>query len=309
MVAARLRARPARAGDVPGCVELLALEGARGAWLDVAWLQSLLAQRRLLWYVFEEAAGSRAVVRGCGISGFVPAARATQALREGAGDWVEALLGAGRGGAPPVLLDRAGQAHWRAAAALAGVALNFAIDTAPGAPAGAVAALAQTVFVQAHSGYGLALMLAEVRPWEGKAPAYRASLRAMGCAETAPCPRSGTQLLWLDAQRIAEAPYHVLQPLFVRDAPRLGLTPAQQDVLELAVLGADDRSIALALGVSPHTLHKRWRAIHARADAVLGHAPPPAGSLPRRGAEKRAPLVEYVRLHPQEIRPWPPRRR
>lgn len=108
---------------------------------------------------------------------------------------------------------------------------------------------------------------------------------------------------------IGSQPFHILRPLFARHEAKLALTAAQRDVLELASLGFDDASIAATLVIAIDTVHKRWRKIYDRAaERILELVSSPRGSSspPRahtaRGPEKRRALVEYARLHPEEMR-------
>lgn len=299
--------RPLRPSDVPAAVALLRAEGARGALLEAALLARLLAERRLIARAFEQTeTDGRIVLRGCGLSALLEPEPAERAARGGVGDLVETALASCRGAAP-WLLDRPRVALLNRARRLHMLILDFAVDTSPGAPVQAVTALAHTAFVQAHGGYNLRSLIGVVRPWERKAEAYRASLLSMGCRPV-PAAADGTQVLVLDAEEIARQPFHLLQPLFLHREPRLALTPAQQDLLELACLGFDDEAIAAQLHVSLHTVHKRWRAIYARAaDALPALVSAAAGGTAKgvRGGEKRKRLVEFARAHPEELRPWP----
>ncbi len=296
--------RPLRPADVPHCVALLRNEGARGALLDASLLARLLAERRLIARAFEEVGPhGRTALRGCGLSGLLEPEDAECAAAGGVDDPVEAALDSCRGSGPR-LLDRNRIAQLNRAQRLHMLVLGFVVDTSSDAPTDAVTAVAHTAFMQAHSGYALRSLLGVVRPWERKADAYRASLLAMGCRPSV-AGADGTEVMVLYAEQIAGQPYHLLQTLFVRRAPRLKLTPAQQDLLELASLGFDDAAIAAELHVSLHTIYKRWRAIYARASeaapAVIDAASSVAGT---RGAEKRKRLVEFARAHPEELRPW-----
>lgn len=302
--------RPLRAADIPNCIALLRAEGARGELLDARLLARLLAERRVIARAFEEttAAGHR-VLRGCGLSALVAPQAALTAMHGGALDPVDAALRSCRTPTPH-LLDRGAIAPLNRARRLYMLVLDFALDGSAGAPAAAVTALAHRAFLQAHSGYGLRALLAVVRPWERKADGYRASLAAMGCS-AAPAAADGSQVFTLAAEQIADQPFHLLQTLFVARAPRLVLTPAQQELLELAALGFDDAAIARELAISLHTVHKRWRAIYERASAaypgLAAGAPYSGGTGGRRGLEKRRLIVEYVRAHPEELRPYPRR--
>ncbi len=308
-----LTTRPLRTADAPACVSLLRAGGARGMLLDGALLARLLAERRLIGRAVEEstAAGHRRL-RACGLSAPLMPETAEAAARGKIPGLVETALASCRGDSP-LLPDRALAGALRAANRLHMLVLDFGIDSAPDFAVEEVTALLHNAFTQAHSGYGLRSLLAEVRPWEAKAEGYRASLLAMGC-RPAPPAADGSQVMALHADQIAGQPFHVLQPLFLRRAPRLRLTTALQDVLELACLGFDDGAIAKELNVSLHTVHKRWRAIYARAaetlPALLRERPRAAADASAvRGAEKRRRLVEYTRNHPEELRPWSAGRR
>jgi hypothetical protein len=94
--------------------------------------------------------------------------------------------------------------------------------------------------------------------------------------------------------------------------PRLGLPLSQQSVVILALQGDTDSRIAARLQISPDAVKQTWRGIvSATAPFIpeLHEAPgasPPAGV---RGAERRRVVVEYLRQHLEELRPWPRRRR
>jgi DNA-binding CsgD family transcriptional regulator len=302
--------RPMRAADVTAGTALLSAEGARGALVDAALLRRLLGEHRLVARVVEEAdAADGATLRACGLSARIDPATAARATQAEHGDFVEWLLRSCHGPAPP-LLDRAATGALRRDGRLHMVVLGFAIDASDPAEVPAVTAMLHSAFMAAHSGYGLESLIGVVRPWERKAAGYRSSLLAMGCRAGPVSRVDGSQACVLDAAQIARQPFHVLQGLYTRRPPRWMLSGAQQDMLELAVHGSDDAAIAAALGITLHTVHKRWRAIHARAgDALPGLLPAPPAPPAARGPDKRKRLVEYARQHPEELRPWPAARR
>lgn len=303
-------ARPMQSGDLAACVELARADGARGPLLDAALLADLLRRHLLIGRVIEERDGaSRGRIRGYGLSALVDPTAVAMARRGGQPDFVARLLAEAAGSHPP-LLDRRDGVRLGPRGTREMVVLNFVIDASASDTAETATSMLHRAFIEAHSGYALAALTAETRPWERKHQSYRASLRAMGCQESAPDPRHGTQLFWIEAADVLAQRYHVLQPLFARRAGRLDLTPAQRDVLELASLGLDDGRIASTLGIAIDTVHKRWRSIHERALERMpmlfdgGHAKPANGSEHGgRGTEKRRALVEFARLHPEELRP------
>jgi DNA-binding CsgD family transcriptional regulator len=104
----------------------------------------------------------------------------------------------------------------------------------------------------------------------------------------------------------------------VRDAfqftpPRFGFSLSERRLLRLAVTDLTDEAIGDELGISGHGVKKLWRQIHQRAqDAVPGlfgsAVLPPAGEGGGRGPEKRRVLLQYLRQHPEELRPYSPYR-
>ena len=98
----------------------------------------------------------------------------------------------------------------------------------------------------------------------------------------------------------------------------LDLRPGQQEVLWRALRGDSDQQIADALRVTLSAVKKRWGAIRQRFDEVLpGLLPEDEGQLDtlpepgktsrrERGPEKRGRVLEYLRDHPEELRPTVP---
>jgi hypothetical protein len=77
-----------------------------------------------------------------------------------------------------------------------------------------------------------------------------------------------------------------------------------------ALLVQSDSMIAERLGLSPSTLKKTWRSIYdrvSRVDPLLDafDRPPMSSAVTARGKEKRTRLIEYLRLHMGELRPFP----
>ncbi|MFN3297460.1 hypothetical protein [Caldimonas sp.] len=302
-------ARPMHPRDVDRCVQLLRAGGVHPGLLQASLLRQWLRDGRLVARVFEEVVGTAPVgrLRGCGLSVPVPLDWAQRACAGAVSPLVEALLD------DPLrlTLDRRAQARALGEHAMCMFVLGFGLDDEAGAAMDVVNAVAQAAFVQAHAGYGLRYLIGEVAAHHPQARAYRASMLAMGCRR-APLPRTAaTEVLYLADHHLADAPYHALYGLFRYQPRRWGFTPAQQALLELALAGLDDAQVAQHLGLSRHTVHKRWRAIYALVDddpgawAMLGLSSTRATVRACRGLEKRRHLLDYVRIHPEELRPWP----
>ncbi|HMW21940.1 MAG TPA: hypothetical protein PKC59_00775 [Burkholderiaceae bacterium] len=94
--------------------------------------------------------------------------------------------------------------------------------------------------------------------------------------------------------------------------PRMHLPLSQQSVVILALQGDTDQRVAARLQISLDAVKQAWRAISAAAAPFVPelHDPPGDGSgLGVRGAERRRVVVEYLRQHMEELRPWPRRAR
>jgi hypothetical protein len=98
---------------------------------------------------------------------------------------------------------------------------------------------------------------------------------------------------------------HPLSQMFYAPAARLHFSGAEQLVLEGALLNESDTEIAQRLGMSVNTLKKTWRNIYHRAGRGLPSLLPRGELAVRRGRgqEKRRHLLEYLRMHLEELRP------
>jgi DNA-binding CsgD family transcriptional regulator len=305
-----LGVRPLLARDLAACVDLARGDGARGPLVDESLLGRLLGRNLLIGRVIEERlGGDRRRVRAYGLSALADPAVVAAARHAEDPDLVANLLREAAAGESPILDRRDGSALG-ARGTRQMVVLNFVVDSSAEGIVETVTSLLHVAFIEAHSGYALAGLTAEVRPWERKAESYRMSLRSMGCAESPAHAQSAAQVFWLDAAFVNAQPFHILQPLFARHEAKLCLSLAHREILELASLGFDDASIAAALGIAIDTVHKRWRKIYERAQERMPALVSPTADAvspehPRatRGPEKRRALIEFARLHPEELRP------
>ena len=125
-----------------------------------------------------------------------------------------------------------------------------------------------------------------------------------GVAET-PLP---SRLVGLTRKEAEAHPGSQLAGLFVHTPPRFQFSPSEQTLLQYALTGETGEDLAASLSLSPWTVKKRWQAVYervARVDKEL--LPPrtgkraPSGS---RGSESRRRLLNYLRQHPEELRPF-----
>ena len=92
--------------------------------------------------------------------------------------------------------------------------------------------------------------------------------------------------------------------LFNVQPPLLDLKPSEQRIALRALLGYTDARIAEILGLSAETVRKAWIRIFSAAEQVLPALFEADASSGSRGPEKRRLLIEYLRVHMEELRPW-----
>lgn len=113
-------------------------------------------------------------------------------------------------------------------------------------------------------------------------------------------------LFGLRKDEIAPAAVNPLSLLFHALPARFAFSASAQRILERAMLMHSDDEIADQLGISVDAVKKTWRAIYQRIDDV---APRMFGTATRvsnsshRSAERRRHLLDYLRTHPEELRP------
>lgn len=86
--------------------------------------------------------------------------------------------------------------------------------------------------------------------------------------------------------------------------PSMGLRPSEQRVALHALLGRTDGQIAETLGLSAETVRKAWVGIFSAAERFVPALFHQVESSSQRGLEKRRHLLEYLRVHMEELRPW-----
>jgi hypothetical protein len=90
--------------------------------------------------------------------------------------------------------------------------------------------------------------------------------------------------------------------------PRFGFSCAEQDTLELALDGHTDEGIASAMNTSTATIKKRFRAIQEKVeDATLDEGTALVREPVKRGVrgpESRRWILNYLRDHYEEMRPY-----
>jgi hypothetical protein len=131
-----------------------------------------------------------------------------------------------------------------------------------------------------------------------------------------PKPESSRRpyLVGLTKQEAFTHPGSNIAGLFVYTTPRFHFNRSQRVLLRHALMGETCEELATSLSISPWTVKKRWHAIYDRvADVDSELLPSPIAYGPHatsRGPERRRRLLNYLRQHLEEVRPFePPSRR
>lgn len=162
--------------------------------------------------------------------------------------------------------------------------------------------VAMSLFRQAHSGYRLQHLYQE-----GMGP-QAAYLQSMGFRPRTARGQEGVpELFGLSRDEAARLlPGSPVRDAFQFTPPRFRFSAAERRMLRLAVTQMTDEQIGEELGVSLHGLKKLWRSIHHRALDAMPHLFEDGGVVEAgtRGPEKRRVLLQYLRQHPEELRPY-----
>jgi|SRR5579884_1153767 len=121
-------------------------------------------------------------------------------------------------------------------------------------------------------------------------------------------PEEYPYLFLLRREWMQPAVIHPLSQLFSVPAPRIRFSRSERRVLEGALLNESDSQMASRLGVSLSGIKKTWQNIYARTQRQIPSLMPAGeGTSERsRGIEKRRHLLDYLRLHLEELRPIRP---
>jgi DNA-binding CsgD family transcriptional regulator len=152
-----------------------------------------------------------------------------------------------------------------------------------------------------HAGYNLRSIFGEVYGDETLRRMQAAGYSVLSAGESATSTRR-PYLIRLSRDQTQPSLDPTSLQLFHREMPKFSFTPAEQRVLQHALVGASDRQIAEELDLSTETVRSAWESIYTRVSRVstrlLG-----AESSTTRGTEKRRLLLDYVRQHLEELRP------
>jgi hypothetical protein len=117
------------------------------------------------------------------------------------------------------------------------------------------------------------------------------------------------RLVEVTLESIRSDPHSIAAGLFQHHVvPQFAFTQGEQELLELALEGADDASLTKSLFVTLPAVKRRWSNIFERVGAMRPDLCPLDGEGTR-GIQKRQRVLSYVRSHPEELRPFDAGRR
>lgn len=307
--------RPFERADGPACAELLrelaAYPEADRAALPARW-RALLAREACIGTVIEARRGhGPAAIVGFGCAAFVTDAWLEQALEAPRPGLALRTLEASVDGAGPILQPPA------IARADAGGGLNVLILHYAEARLADDAAQMDlryrmlTSFLDSFRGYRLNCVLQElcdeiphefiVGGW-GRVHSDHADWFAGRGAPLPPPGRRPYLIVLTRAEALADRG-NPMASLFVHTPPRFAFSQAEKAMLRPALRGATDRELARLAGVALPTVKSRWRAVYQRVAMVDAALLPDPQDRAVRGPEKRRALLDYLRQHPEELRP------
>jgi hypothetical protein len=120
-------------------------------------------------------------------------------------------------------------------------------------------------------------------------------------------------LVGLTKEEALTHPGSNIASLFIYTAPRFHFNRSQRVLLQHALMGETCEKLATSLSLSPWTVKKRWHAIYDRVMDVDSELLPPSiaygAHASSRGVERRRRLLNYLRQHLEELRPYESPRR
>jgi DNA-binding CsgD family transcriptional regulator len=145
----------------------------------------------------------------------------------------------------------------------------------------------------------------------GEALGFRVLRYTAAQLHEAGIPEDKAPWVWLATRQdaLAKPAGLPLAMLFLSfSVPKFGFSMAEQDALNLALEGSTDEVIAQTMGASLSTIKKRFRGIYEKVQDKIGddRGVERLASLNdgARGLETRRRLLNYLREHREELRPY-----
>jgi hypothetical protein len=160
--------------------------------------------------------------------------------------------------------------------------------------------LSVSSFVELHAGYRIRRIFQE----PAAEPEKGFVRRSIEFRLVADFPEAGRELFVMTRESAQGMPGSVGNILFSVRKPALRLRDSDQQLLLAALRGATDQELASGLGFSLSAVKARWRSAIARVEETMPDLVCDAVYHEGRGAQKRHRVLDYVRSHPEELRPF-----
>jgi hypothetical protein len=155
-------------------------------------------------------------------------------------------------------------------------------------------------FVEVHAGYRIRRIFQEAAA-EPEKGFLRRSLEFRLVADF---PEVGRELFLMTRESVQGLPGSLGNVLFRFREPALRLRDSDQQLLMAALKGATDQELASGLGFTLSAVKARWRSTIARVEETMPELVRDVKHREGRGAQKRHRVLDYVRSHPEELRPF-----
>lgn len=165
-----------------------------------------------------------------------------------------------------------------------------------------------TAFVELQAGYRFRRMLVELKDGADVAHALSTRLYALLPHDVAAVPNANngqTALAVICSEAVF--PGSILSSLFHARTPELVLRVTDQELLRAALAGSTDTELASHLGITLAAVKRRWEDIYrtvAASNLPIAAVLNTKSAEGKRGAQKRHILLEYLRQHREELRPF-----
>lgn len=155
-------------------------------------------------------------------------------------------------------------------------------------------------FVEVHAGYRIRRIFQET----AAEPERGFVRRSTEFRLVADFPEAGRELFLMTRESVQGLPGSLGNVLFRFREPVLRLRDSDQQLLLAALRGATDQELASGLGFTLSAVKARWRATIARVEEAMPDLVRDVINHEGRGAQKRHRVLAYVRIHPEELRPF-----
>ena len=155
-------------------------------------------------------------------------------------------------------------------------------------------------FVEVHAGYRIRRFFQETATETDK-DFLRRSIEFRLVANF---PEAGRDIFLMTRESVQDLPGSLGNVLFRFREPALRLRDSDQQLLVAALRGATDQELTSVLGFTLSAVKARWRSTIARVEESMPDLVRDVFNHEGRGTQKRHRVLDYVRSHPEELRPF-----